>query len=102
MHGADLPLRFYAKSHKRWHSVSRKISELRRNRANLNRTSALSFGQIARLTVELSIATLTREERRALVEVRNRVAHATRELVESFDDVLRVAHAKRTCLGLSL
>lgn len=76
-----------------------RMADMRKNRANLNWTSALGFGQVVRLAVELEIAHLTREDRQAIVEVRNRVAHSTRELVESFDDVLRLAHAKRVCLG---
>ncbi len=80
--------------------VTKRLGRLRRNRANLDWTSALSFRQVLEIAANAGIITADSQGIDNLVQSRNKAAHAVLQLVEKFSDVLALARAKQLCLEL--
>jgi hypothetical protein len=72
--------------------ISRR-AQLARKNSDIGWTAVFTFPQIARIARHLGLTDVTDAEIRLLKNVRNKVAHSARSLVECFDDVGDLARA---------
>lgn len=78
--------------------LQKRMLRLKKGRADLGWPSVMYFSEILELGSRLGIASLSDDQRRLVIEVRNRVAHAARPLIQDLNDVSRLSDAKLICL----
>ncbi len=77
-----------------------RMSRMRRERAELDWLSLLSFGEVVLLARTRGLVSLKRGEQSALIDVRNRVCHAARVMVGRHEDVAQLAWTRETCSSI--
>jgi hypothetical protein len=93
----NLPM---ALSHERFATISRRMRELRKNRADLDWVNLLNFEDIVKCATYFKKITLSLDELRSISNVRNRVAHADRPFISKHEDVRRLSETKRICMSV--
>jgi hypothetical protein len=97
VNNTNLPM---ALSQERFATISRRMRELRKNRADLDWINLLNFEDIVKCASYFKKITLSHDELRSISNVRNRVAHADRPFISKHEDVRRLSEAKRICMSV--
>ena len=84
----------------RFEQIRGKMERQRRNRANLNWVSLLSFDKIVRCACHLGKVSLDPAQVQVLSQVRNSVCHEGRMLVGRHSHAKRLAQVKTPCMGM--
>lgn len=93
----NLPI---ALSQERFATISRRMRELRKNRADLDWVNLLNFEDIVKCASYFKKIALSLDELRSISNVRNRVAHADRPFISKHEDVRRLSETKRICMSV--
>lgn len=86
-------------------AVRQRLARAQARRANRNVVDFLYFDEILRFAAHWRVIELAAEDREILADVRNRVAHSSRELVEEHGDLRLLVRARQigaSLLGLEL
>lgn len=79
--------------------LRKKMEKLKENQADLSWVKQLSFNELVRFGRFFERVSLKMEEVEIISNVRNRVCHADKPLVESHEHVKRLSDAKTICLS---
>lgn len=90
----DSDVRVVCKSTKQFNFLRRQREARTAKNVDLGWTAVLSFEQIIRLGMRHHLLKLQEREIRLLVQLRNRVAHPTNDLVSHYEDIRWIAEAK--------
>jgi hypothetical protein len=80
--------------------VKKQMRSRQKTKSDFGWTSLLYFGEIISFARHLGVIKPTDEEISILVNIRNRVGHATDPLINNYNGIVRLVNAKRICLGL--
>ena len=81
-------------------AIREKMRYMSEKRANLGWVIKLYFPEILKFAVNLGVVKLKQQQIDLLSNVRNRICHADKMLVEEHKDVRRLADTKRICLSV--
>jgi hypothetical protein len=80
--------------------VKKQMRSRQKTKSDFGWTSLMYFGEIISFARHLGFIQPTDEEISILANIRNRVDHATDPLINNHNGIVRLANAKRICLGL--